>query len=243
MQTVIRWAAAATLAMITSTVFAGHHEGPEGHKKVAADWMKAACGELAPFASYIEKHMADDGVFMPARYVGFGFQLDSNPDDEMRVVMVTPDTPASKVLKEGDVFVSVNGVPSNFENRDKMTFRGKPGEPVPAVVLRDGKEMEIEVNRGVIEAVNSKARVLEGLKLADAEDWPADSCSVVEVVAEGNVVYVHREWSDTESETGYKFKQRDITRFEFNEAGQVSQLWGLGESRFVLEQLGFTITR
>jgi hypothetical protein len=243
MQTVIRWAAAATLAMITSTVFAGHHEGPEGHKKVAADWMKAACGELAPFVSYIEKHMADDGVFMPARYVGFGFQLDSNPDDEMRVVMVTPDTPASKVLKEGDVFVSVNGVPSNFENRDKMTFRGKPGEPVPAVVLRDGKEMEIEVNRGVIEAVNSKARVLEGLKLADAEDWPADSCSVVEVVAEGNVVYVHREWSDTESETGYKFKQRDITRFEFNEAGKVSQLWGLGESRFVLEQLGFTITR
>ena len=186
--------------------------------------------------------MADDGVVMPARYVGFGFQLDSNPEDEMRVVLVTPDTPASKVLQQGDVFVSVNGVPSTFENRDKMTFRGKPGEPVPAVILRDGKEMEIEVNR-VIEAVNNKERVLKGLGLADADDWPADSCSVVEVVAEGNVVYVHREWSDTESETGYKFKQRDVTRFEFNEAGKVSKLWGLGEGQFVLEQLGYTITR
>ncbi|NNE36037.1 MAG: hypothetical protein HKN13_12415, partial [Rhodothermales bacterium] len=70
-----------------------------------------------------------------------------------------------------------------------------------------------------------------------------DSCSVVEVVAEDNVVYVHREWSDTEDETGIKFKQRDVTRFEFNEAGQVSRLWGLGEDRFVLEQLGYTISR
>lgn len=243
MQTVIRWAAAVTLAMTATALFAAHHEGPKDHKKVAAAWMKSACGELAPFIAYIENHMADDGVFMPGRYVGFGFQLDNNPEDEMRVEMVTPDTPASKVLKKGDVFVSVNGVPSTYENRDKMTFRGKPGEPVPAVILRDGKEMEIEVNRGVIEAVNDKERALMGLKLADAEDWPADSCSVVEVVAEGNVVYVHREWTDTEPETGYKFKQRDVTRFEFNKAGQVSKLWGLGEDRFVLEQLGYTISR
>lgn len=243
MQSIIRWATVATLAMTTTAVFAAHHEGPKNQKEVAAGWMKSACGELAPFMAYIEKHMADDGIILPARYVGFGFQLDSDPEDEMRVVMVTPNTPASKVLKEGDVFVSVNGVPSTYENRDKMSFRGKPGEPVPAVILRDGKEMEIEVNRGVIETANDKERVLMGLRLADAEDWPADSCSVVEVVAEGNVVYVHREWSDTESETGYKFKQRDVTRFEFNEAGQVSKLWGLGEGRFVLEQLGYTISR
>ena len=243
MQTAIRWAAAATLALTTVAVFAAGHGGPKDPKKVAAGWMKSACGELEPFIAYLEKHMADDGVFIPPRYVGFGFQLDSNPEDEMRVVLVTPDTPASKVLKEGDVFVSVNGVPSTYENRDKMTFRGKPGEPVPAVILRDGKEMEIEVNRGVIEAVNSKERALTGLRLADAETWPADSCSVVEVVADGNVVYVHREWSATEAETGYKFKQRDVNRFEFNDAGQVSKLWGLGESRFVLEQLGYTISR
>ncbi len=243
MQTIIRWAAVTTLVMTAAAVFAGHHEGPKDQKEVAASWVKSSCGELAPFIAYVEKHMADDGKFMPARYVGFGFQLDSDPEDEMRVIMVTPDTPASKVLQEGDVFVSVNGVPSTFENRDKMTFRGKPGEPVPAVILRDGKEMEIEVNRGVIEAVNDKERALMGLKVADADDWPSDSCSVVEVVAEGNVVYVHSESSATEAETGYKFKQRDITRFEFNEAGQVSQLWGLGEDRFVLEQLGYTISR
>ena len=243
MQSVIRWAAVATLTMITAVVFAAGHEGSKGHKKVAANWIKASCGELAPFIAYVEKHMADDGVFIPARYVGFGFQLDSDPEDEMRVVMVTPGTPASKVLKQGDVFVSVNGVPSTFENRDKMTFRGKPGEPVPAVILRDGKEMEIEVNRGVIEAVNSKERALQGLRLADAEDWPSDSCKVVEVVSEGTVVYVHTKWTDTESDTGYEFKQQDIMRFEFNEAGQVSKLWGLGESRFVLEQLGYTISR
>jgi hypothetical protein len=231
MQTFIRWVAAATLAMISAGVFAAGHEGSDGHKEVAAGWFNASCGELDQFRAYIEKHMADDGVFIPARYVGLGFQLDSNPEDEMRVEMVTPGTPASKVLKKGDVFVSVNGVP------------GKPGEPVPAVILRDGNEMEIEVKRGVIEAVNNKERVLKGLSIADADNWPTDSCSLVEVVAEGNVVYLHGKSSDTESETGYKFKGQGISRFEFNEAGQVSKVWGLSESRFVLEQLGYTITR
>ena len=237
MQTFIRCATAATLAMISASVFAS------GHKEVATGWFKASCGELDQFKAYIEEHMADDGVFIPDRYVGFGFSLDSDPEDEMRVEMVTPGTPASKVLKKGDVFVSVNGVPSTYENRDKMSFRGKPGEPVPAVILRDGEEMEIEVKRGIIAAVNDKERVLEGLSIADADDWPSDSCSLAEVVAEGNVVYLHGKWSDTESETGYKFTGQVVMRLEFNEAGQVSKAWGLGEDRFVLEQLGYQITR
>ena len=239
----IGWAAAATLAIISTGAFAAGHEGSDGQKEVAKGWFNASCGELDQFIAYVEEHMADDGVSIPARYVGLGFLLDSNPKDEMRVEMVTPDTPASKVLKKGDVFVSVNSVPATYENRDKMTFRGKPGEPVPAVILRDGKEMEIEVKRGVIAAVNNKERVLEGLSVADADNWPADSCSLVEVVAEGDVVYLHGKWSYTERETGYKFEGQGISRFEFNEAGQVSKVWGLGESQFVLEQLGYTITR
>jgi hypothetical protein len=239
----VRWAAAATLAMISTGVFAAGHEGTDGQKEVATGWFNASCGALDKYKAYVEQHMADDGVLIPARYVGLGFQLDGNLKDEMRVEIVTPDTPASKVLKKGDVFVSVNGVPSTYENRGKMTFRGKPGEPVPAVILRDGKEMEIEVKRGVIEAVNNKERVLKGLSIADAENWPADSCSLVEVIAEGNVVYLHGKWTDTEPETGYKIKGQDISRFEFNEAGQVSKVWELGESQFVLEQLGYTITR
>ena len=237
MQTFIRWATAVTLAMISASVFAS------GHKEVAKGWFDASCGELDQFTAYIEEHMADDGVFVPSRYVGFGFSLDSDPKDEMRVEMVTPGTPASKVLKKGDVFVSVNGVASTYENRDKMTFRGKPGEPVPAVILRDGEEMEIEVKRGIIAAVNDKARVLEGLSIADAENWPSDSCKVVEVVAAGNVVYLHGKYSDTETETGYKFKGQAVMRFEFNDAGQVSKAWGLGEDQFILEQLGYEITR
>lgn len=49
MRILIRWAAAATLAMTTTAVFAVHHEGPKNHKEVAANWMKSARGEFAPF--------------------------------------------------------------------------------------------------------------------------------------------------------------------------------------------------
>ncbi len=161
----------------------------------------------------------------------------------MTVVRVTPDTPASKVLEEGDVFVSVGGVAATYENRDKMSFRGKPGEPVKAVIQRGGKEMPIEVKRGIIATSSSKAQSLKNIPLGDRENWGVTSFEIDEVISEGNVVYVVSSYVDTEADTGIEFTERQMTRFVFDEDGKVSWIGGLGESRFVLEQQGYTITR
>ena len=242
MHKIAKRALLATALCAATVANAGHHEGD--NKAVAKGWWDASCGSLDGFMAYVDKHMADDGVFMPDRYVGLGFQVDNEDGDDFGTVLrVTPGTPASEVLKEGDRFVSVNGMDMTFENRGKTTFRGAPGEAVSAVIVRDGKEMPIEINRGIIAVASSKAQSLANLKLADAEDWPSDSCNVMEAVQEGNVVYVMGEWSDTESETGIKFTSRGVSRFEFNDSGQISKAWNLNEQRFVLEQLGFTISR
>ena len=67
--------------------------------------------------------MADDGVSVGDRYVGFGFIW--NPEgDGMVVDYVVPDSPADSVLKEGDAFVEVNGVRLTNENRNQLGFRG-----------------------------------------------------------------------------------------------------------------------
>ena len=191
----------------------------------------------------VKKNMADDGIFRPSRYVGLGFQLDPNNDDSMTVVRVTPDTPAAKVLKEGDVFVSVGGVDATEENRGRMIFRGKPGEPVKAVIKRDGKEMAIEVKRGIIDITRNKAQSLNDISLGDRENWGVDSFQIDEVVGEGNVVYVVSSYTDTEADTGIEYTERVMNRFVFDEDGKVAWLGGLGESRFVLEQQGYTISR
>ncbi|MFT4768747.1 MAG: hypothetical protein ACI8RN_001885 [Glaciecola sp.] len=236
-------AAGTALLCVSSGAFAAHHEGP-GNKAVAEAWFEASCGDLAGFTAYVDAHMADDGVFMPARYVGLGFTVENDEGDGFGTIMaVTAGTPAASVLKAGDQFVSVNGMPSTYQNRDKTTFRGQPGESVNAVVMRDGKEMSVDVNRGIIASKNVKSTVLKNLGIANADDWGTAECSVVEVVAEGDVVYLTTDYSDTETETGYPFTQRQVTRMKFNDHGKVTEATILGEDRFVLEQLGYSISR
>ncbi len=219
----------------------GLTEGP--NEKLAIAWITAVNTGMDETLAMVKENMAEDGIFRPARYVGFGFQFDPNNEDEMTVARVTPDTPASKVLKEGDVFVSVAGVPATHENRDKMSFRGKPGEPVKAVIKRDGKEMAIEVKRGIIATTNSKEQALKNISLGDPDNWGVDSFRIDEVISEGNVVYVVSSYTDTEDDTGIEYTERTMTRFVFDDDGKVSWIGGLGESRFVLEQQGYTITR
>lgn len=233
----------ALLGAVSTLQAANHEDGHKDNKSVAKGWLEAACADVDELSAYIEKHMADDGVFMPGRYVGLGFSLDPNNDDEAVVAMVTPGTPAADVLKEGDVFISVAGMEATYENRDRMTFRGTPGEPVEAVIMRDGEEMDVEISRGIIASELSKARALRGLGMADAESWPADSCKINEIIAEGNVVYVDESATQTEDGTGISFEQRSVTRFEFNDEGKVVKLWTLSEDRFMLEQLGYSISR
>lgn len=243
MNTIKCLVASTALLCAGSTAFAAHHEGP-GNKAVAEGWFEASCGDLEGFVEYVDMHMADDGVFTPDRYVGLGFTVDNDKGDDFGTIMsVTPGTPAASVLMAGDQFVSVNGMPSTWENRDKTTFRGKPGEPVKAVIMRDGKEMSVEVNRGIIAARNDKSTVLKNLGMADASDWGTGECGVLEVVAEGDVVYLTAEYSDTETETGYPFTQRQIMRIKFNGDGKIMEAMGMGENQFVLEQLGYRISR
>lgn len=231
--------AALLLIGCASMAQADHHE----HKQVARGWVEASAESPQALAAYIEKHMAEDGVFVPERYVGFGFSFDPRNDDEMIVARVTPGTPAAEVLEAGDRFVSVAGTPATFENRDRLLFRGKPGETVKAVIERDGKQMDIAVARGVIAVESPKSVSLANLALADPEDWEVDSLEISEVVQEGNVVFVVSEIEDTEADTGYPFVERSVQRFEFNDDGKVTRSWVLREDGFVYEQLGYTISR
>ena len=139
--------------------------------------------------------------------------------------------------------MSVAGVPATPENRYKMIFRGKPGEPVKAVISRGGKEMPIEVKRGIISTTTSKAQSLKNIPLGDRETWGVDSFQIDEVLSEGNVVHVVSSYTDTEADTGIEYTERQMTRFVFDDDGKVSWVGGLGESRFVLEQQGYTISR
>jgi len=231
-----------SLATISFNGASMHHESsPES---IAEAWITAGFTGKEETINMVTKHLAEDGMQSAGRYVGFGFQFDPNADKgKMKVTYITPESPASEVLEVGDEFVSVRGVQVREGNMDKLSFRGKPGESVKARIKRDGKAMNIEVARGVIAAEYSKSQILENMNSADSDNWVPDEFNIIEVLAKDNIVYVLDHSKRTELSSGLPFKAYRVTRFVFNEDGDVSEFGSLSEGRFILEQQGYSISR
>ena len=210
---------------------------------LATAWIIASYTSKDSALSMVEENMADDGVSGGDRYVGFGFVWDPEGDG-MVVDYVVPESPAASVLMEGDSFVEVNGTKLTNENRNRLGFRGLPGENVDAVVMRDGIEMPISIARGPVQIRYSKDQVLNNISNGDAEGWGPEDFNIVETgTTNDGVVYVLH-WSEfVEDATGYEANAYTVTRFMFDDGGKVSWIGNLSEDRFVLEQQGYSITR
>ena len=161
----------------------------------------------------------------------------------MIVGTVTPESPVDGLLQSGDQFLSVRGVEVNEANMGKLDFRGKPGEVVDAVILRDGESMDISVARGIIDTPISKSQMLAWMDTGDADTWGPEKWELHEAIGQGNVVYVWTQGWDTDEVSGLPVDNHTVTRFEFNDAGKVVALGNLSEDRFALEQAGWTISR
>ena len=210
---------------------------------LATAWVTASLTSQGDALSMVKDNMADDGVSVGERYVGFGFIW--NPDgDGMVVDYVVPDSPAADVLKEGDAFVEVNGVRLTNDNRNQLGFRGKPGEDVNAVIVRDGAEMPISFARGAVQVRYSKDQVMNNISSGDAESWGPEEFNIIETAATNDGVVHVLYWSEfVEEATDYKANAYTVTRFMFNKSGKVAWVGNLSEDRFVLEQQGWSISR
>ena len=238
----------ATAAILMAVGLAACNQAPAPNPNIdlAKAWVTAGNTSRAAAMEMIEKNMADDGLSYRDRYVGFGFIWDNQRGaDEGRMIVtnVIADSPVSDVLQAGDEFVSVGGVAVSAENMERLPFRGKPGESVAAVISRDGEEIAIEVSRGVVSAPTTKAEMLEWMASANDEDWSPEKWELHEAVGQGNVVYVWTQAWNTDEASGLPFESHQVTRMMFNDAGQVQAIANLSEDRFVLEQMGYTISR
>ena len=238
-------ALAVSASLIAMPAFSDLDSGSNNEETVKA-WLSA--GQIGQEATInaVKEHMANDGLFYRPRYVGFGFTYD-NADESGRMVVATivPGGPASTVLQVGDEFMSVRGVEVSIENRDsgKLSFRGAPDEDVSAVIKRGVELLDIAVTRGKVESTISKADMIDWMSSADGDDWGDDSFTLHEVVASGDVAYAWTTIANADDVTGNTVETHVVTRFRFNEDGNVIAVSTLRENRFILEQRGFSITR
>lgn len=210
---------------------------------LATAWVTAGYTGKAEATEMVEKNMSEDGMTVGDRYVGMGFIWD--PEEEgMTVTYIIPESPASKALKVGDSFVEVAGVRVSEDNRNRLGFRGKPGEEINAIVLRDDEEVAVTVARGAVQQSSTKAQILENFAQADAEDWGPNKFEIIETARTENGTVWVLSWSEfTEDASGLTANAYTATRFEFNDEGEVSWVGNLSEDRFILEQQGYSISR
>ena len=210
---------------------------------LATAWVTAANTGKAEAIEMVEKNMAEDGVVAGDRYVGMGFIW--NPDESgMTVTYIIPDSPASKSLEVGDSFVEVAGVQVSDDNRNRLGFRGKPGEEIDAVVLRINELVSVSVSRCAVRQTSSKSQMLETMTEGDAEGWGPEEFNIIETsVTNDGVVWVLSWAKFTEDATGIEANAYTANRFVFNDEGKVTRVANLTEDRFVLEQQGYSITR
>ena len=210
---------------------------------LATAWVTAANTGKAEAIEMVEKNMAEDGVVAGDRYVGMGFIW--NPDESgMTVTYIIPDSPASKSLEVGDSFVEVAGVQVSDDNRNRLGFRGKPGEEIDAVVLRNNELVSVSVARGAVRQMSSKSQMLETMTEGDAEGWGPEEFNIIETsVTNDGIVWVLSWAKFTEDATGIEANAYTANRFVFNDEGKVTRVANLTEDRFVLEQQGYSITR
>ena len=119
-----------------------------------------------PYTEYLTKEeMSDFMEETNAEYVGIGVYLTENKtDNTILVVGVMKNSPALEAgMQEGDVITKVNDVAYTGENIDEAIkiMKGQEGTNVKVTILRDGKEIELDVQRKKINVEHVSSQMLE----------------------------------------------------------------------------------
>tara|TARA_B100000941_G_scaffold284695_1_gene255769 strand:- start:19 stop:768 length:750 start_codon:yes stop_codon:yes gene_type:complete len=234
-------------------IFISCSSTPDSSKiaSLAKSWVISSHESKDAALKMVTENMGEDGYAVGARYVGVGFNYNSDvmETDGMIVTNIIKGSPASSVLEVGDKFINVNEVPVTKKSTEdgSLSFRGKPGVPVTATILRDGEEISITIERGIVEPTYSKQQIIENISDADADEWGEYSrgYEIREVVADASkgIVYV-KTWDKFLDEvSGFEAEALTLTRFEFDQNGKVLTVGNMTESELVLRQTGWSITR
>ena len=119
-----------------------------------------------PYTEYLTKEeMSDFMEETNAEYVGIGVYLTENKtDNTILVVGVMKNSPALEAgMQEGDVITKVNDVAYTGEDIDEAikVMKGEEGTNVKVTILRDGKEIELDVQRKKINVEHVSSQMLE----------------------------------------------------------------------------------
>jgi len=135
-------------------------------KKLITDAISGMLTGLDPHSAYLDKDAFTElREGTSGEYGGLGIEVGME-NGFIKVIAPIDDTPAQKAgLKSGDLIVRINekSVKGMSINDAVKIMRGKPGEPIDLVVVREGegKRLKFTLVRAVITSSSVKHRLLE----------------------------------------------------------------------------------
>ncbi len=135
-------------------------------KKLIANAISGMLSGLDPHSAYLdEEDYTELRVGTSGEFGGLGIEVGME-NGFVKVISPIDDTPAQKAgIKAGDLIIRLDDKPVKGLTLGEAVkiMRGKPGEPINLLVVRDGenKPLNIKIVRAIIKVKSVKQRILE----------------------------------------------------------------------------------
>lgn len=135
-------------------------------KKLITDAISGMLSGLDPHSAYLnEEAFTELRVGTSGEFGGLGIEVGME-NGFIKVIAPIDDTPAQKAgIKAGDLIIRLNDKSVKGKTLDDAVkvMRGKPGEPLDLVIVRDGKDKPIKITiiRAIIKVKSVKYKMLE----------------------------------------------------------------------------------
>lgn len=117
-----------------------------------------------PYSNYMDGEVSDEfNETIEGSFTGIGVVIQDG-EEYTTVVEVYEDSPAKKSgIEVNDVIIKVNGEDVKGVSGSDLAkrIRGKSGTKLTVSVLRDGKELEIELVRGKVDLISVTDKIIE----------------------------------------------------------------------------------
>ena len=129
--------------------------------------MMASLGDPYTFY-YTPEELAEHDRSTTGEYYGVGLLLQNNANAEIEIIRVYADSPAERGgARVGDIVKTINGVAASGKNAQTLSeaanrMRGKEGEILKLTVLREGKELNLEMEHAEVLVSNISCTLMDG---------------------------------------------------------------------------------
>lgn len=135
-------------------------------KKLITDAISGMLAGLDPHSAFLdEEAFTELRVGTSGEFGGLGIEVGME-SGFIKVIAPIDDTPAEKAgIKAGDLIIRLNDVSikGTTLNDAVKIMRGKPGEPIDLLIVREGKDAPLKIHliRAIIKVKSVKSRILE----------------------------------------------------------------------------------